>query len=101
MARLNDTPGTSGLSYKRKGPERTERIERTEQNRQSSILIDGDGDDEQNRHEVTLEDFLKYIQEKPEWLYGKLRLMHERFDVLEDREARLAEAELEDYMVSC
>src|SRR5699024_8582248 len=45
--------------------------------------------------EVTFEDFLSYIHEKPEWLYGKLRLIHERFkDVIEDREARLAESEL-------
>lgn len=63
-------------------------------NRRSSILIDGDEDDKTNQHEVTLEDFLRFIHEKPEWLYGKLRLIHERFgDVLED-EAQLAGAEL-------
>ena len=38
---------------------------------------------------------MNYVHEKPEWLYGKLRMIHERFeDVIEDREARLAESEL-------
>ena len=35
-------------------------------------MIDDDEDDEPNQHEVTFEDFLRYIHEKPEWLYGKL-----------------------------
>lgn len=112
MARPNDTPGPSGVPHKGKEPARTERTERTEgqrdsdvyepvneptqkePNRRSSILIDGDEEDP-NRHEVTFEDFLSYIHEKPEWLYGKLRMIHEQFeDVTEDREARLAESEL-------
>ena len=35
-------------------------------------MIDGDEEEELNRHEVTFEDFLNYVREKPEWLYGKL-----------------------------
>ena len=58
-------------------------------------MIDGDEEEEPNQHEVTFEDFLNYVREKPEWLYGKLRLIHEQFeDVVEDCEARLAESEL-------
>ena len=93
MARPNDIPVPGSQPYTGKEPERTER---TEPNRRSSIMIDGDNeDDEPNRHEVTFEDFLNYVHEKPEWLYGKLRMIHERFeDVIEDREARLAESEL-------
>ena len=91
MARPNDIPAPGSQPYTGKEPERTER---TEPNRRSSIMIDGD-EEESNRHEVTFEDFLNYIREKPEWLYGKLRLIHERFeDVVEDCEARLAESEL-------
>ena len=74
MARPNDIPVPGSQPYKGKEPERTER---TEPNRRSSIMIDDDEDDEPNRHEVTFEDFLRYIHEKPEWLYGKLRLIHE------------------------
>ena len=59
------------------------------------VTYNGDEEEEPNRHEVTFEDFLNYVREKPEWLYGKLRLIHERFeDVVEDCEARLAESEL-------
>lgn len=32
-------------------------------NRRSSILIDGDEDNKTNQHEVTLEDFLRFIHE--------------------------------------
>ena len=91
MARPNDIPAPGSQPYTGKEPERTER---TEPNRRSSIMIDGD-EEESNRHEVTFEDFLNYIREKPEWLYGKLCLIHEQFDdVIEDCKAQLAEAEL-------
>ena len=92
MARLNDIPVPGSQPYTGKEPERTER---NEPNRRSSIMIDGDEDNELNQQEVTFEDFLNYIREKPEWLYGKLWLIHEQFkDVVEDRDAWLAEAEL-------
>ena len=98
MARPNDIPVPGSQPYKGKEPERTERTEPSElieKNRQSSILIDGDEDDELNWHEVTFDEFLRYIDEKPEWLYGKLWLIHERFeDMIEDCEAWLAESEL-------
>ena len=59
-------------------------------------MIDGDNeDDEPNRHEVTFEDFLNYICEKPKWLYGKLQMIHEQYeDIIEDCEAQLADSEL-------
>ena len=89
MARPNDIPAPGSQPHKGKEPERTE------PNRRSSIVIDGDEEEEPNRREVTFEDFLNYIREKPEWLYGKLRMIHERYeDVIEDREARLADSEL-------
>ena len=82
MARPNDIPAPGSQPHKGKEPERTE------PNRRSSIVIDGDEEEEPNRREVTFEDFLNYIREKPEWLYGKLRMIHERYeDVIEDREA--------------
>ena len=44
---------------------------------------------------MTFKDFLNYVCEKPEWLYGKLQLIHEWFeDMVEDCEAQLAESEL-------
>ena len=91
MARPNDIPAPGSQPYTGKEPERTER---TEPNRRSSIMIDGD-EEESNRHEVTFKDFLNYVCEKPEWFYGKLQLIHEWFeDVVEDCEAQLAESEL-------
>ena len=84
-------PPPGSQPYTGKEPEQTEW---TEPNWYSSIMIDGD-EEELNWYKVTFEDFLNYVREKPEWLYGKLRLIHERFeDVVEDCEARLAESEL-------
>ena len=74
MARPNDIPAPGSQPYKGKEPERTER---TEPNRRSSIMIDGDEEEELNRHEVTFEDFLNYVHKKPKWLYGKLQLIYE------------------------
>ena len=58
-------------------------------------MIDVDEHDESGRHEVTLEEFLGYIREKPKWLYEKLKLIHGRYeDVIDNREAQLEDAEL-------
>ena len=59
-------------------------------------MINGnDEDDGLNWYKVTYEDFLRYIYEKPEWLYRKLQLIHEWFkDVMDDCEAWLVESEL-------
>ena len=91
MAWLNDIPGPSSQPHKGKEPEQTKW---TEPNWRSSIMIDGD-EEEPNRREVTFEDFLRYIHEQPEWLYGKLRMIHEWYeDIIEDCEAQLADSEL-------
>ena len=63
MAWLNDIPGSSSQPYKGKEPEWTEQ---TELNWCSSIMIDGDEEEELNWYEVTFEDFLRYIHEQPE-----------------------------------
>ena len=95
MAWLNDIPVPGSQSCKGKEPEQAEWTKQTELNQHSSIMIDGDEEEEPSWHEVTLEDFLRYIHEKPEWLYRKLWLIHEQFeDVIEDCEAWLAESEL-------
>ena len=92
MAWLNNIPGPSSQPHKGKEPEWTEW---TEPNQRSSIMIDGDEEDGLNWHKVTFEDFLRYIHEKPEWLYGKLQLIHEQFeDVIDDCKAQLVESEL-------
>lgn len=44
---------------------------------------------------VSLEEFLQYASDEPEWLYGKLQVTHQRYDdCLEDQKARLAEEKL-------
>ena len=44
---------------------------------------------------VTLEEFLQFVSEKPEWFYEKLQQVYQRYEeCLEDREAQLAEEEL-------
>ena len=92
MAWLNDIPVPGSQPYTGKEPEQTEW---TELNWHSSIMIDGNEEEELNWHEVTFEDFLNYVHKKPEWLYGKLWLIHEQFeDVVKDCEAQLAESEL-------
>ena len=89
MARPNNIPGPSSQSRKGKEPEQTE------QNWRSSIMIDVDEHNESGRHEVTLEEFLGYICEKPEWLYEKLKLIHGRYeDVIDNRDAQLDDLEL-------
>ena len=91
MARPNDIPAPGSQPYTGKEPEQTEQ---TEPNWHSSIMIDGD-EEESNWHKVTFEDFLRYIHKQPEWLYGKLRMIHEQYeDVIEDCEAWLADSEL-------
>ena len=83
MARPNDTASLG----------RTSRNQNEQENRRSSIFIDGEENEEQ--HMVTLDKFLQYASEKPEWLFEKLRLIHRRYDeCLDDREAQLAEEEL-------
>ena len=64
-----------------------------QENRQNPIFIDDDEDEEQCM--VTLEEFLQYASEEPEWLYDKLQVTHKRYDDrLEDHKVRLAEEEL-------
>ena len=93
MAWLNDIPIPGSQPYTGKEPEWTKQ---TELNQHSSIMINGDDEDNGlNQHKVTYEDFLRYIHKKPEWLYGKLWLIHEWFeDVMDDCEAWLVESEL-------
>jgi len=63
------------------------------ESRRSSIFIDGDENEE--RRMVTLEEFLQFVTEKPEWLYGKLCLIHQRYEeCLDQHEVHLAEEEL-------
>ncbi|ODM21263.1 hypothetical protein SI65_04316 [Aspergillus cristatus] len=63
-------------------------------NRRSSIFIDGDENEE--RRMVTLEEFLQFVSEKPEWLYEKLRLIHQRYEeCLDEQGVHLAEEELQ------
>ena len=95
MAWLNNIPVPDSQSCKGKEPEQAEQTEQTKPNWCSSIMIDGDEEEELNQHKVTLEDFLRYIHEKPEWLYGKLQMIHKWYeDIIEDCEAWLADSEL-------
>lgn len=88
MARPNDTVA----------PPRDNRDEMNDndnhrENRRTSIFIDGEEGEEQ--HMVTLEEFLQFVTEKPEWLYEKLRLIHQRYEeCLDERGVQLAEEEL-------
>ena len=66
MAWLNDIPVPGSQSCKGKEPEQAEWTKQTELNQHSSIMIDGDEEEEPNQHEVTFEDFLNYVCEKPE-----------------------------------
>ena len=93
MAWLNNIPVPDSQPYTGKEPKQTKQ---PELNQCSSIMIDGDNEDNKlNWHEVTFEDFLNYICKKPEWLYGKLWMIHKWFeDVVEDCEAQLTESEL-------
>ena len=89
MAWLNDSmPGPSSSSWKGKEPA-------CDKHWWSSILIDGDDPNDHDQHQVTYEDFLWYIHEKPEWLYEKLQSIHQQFkEVIDDCEAQLVESEL-------
>ena len=61
--------------------------------RQSSILIDGDENEKQ--HEVTLKEFVQFVEEKSEWLYQKIQAIHQKYDdCLETRDSQIAEEEL-------
>ncbi|BCR84556.1 uncharacterized protein ACHE_20014S [Aspergillus chevalieri] len=73
---------------------RNEANTNTEQeNRHNPIFIDGDEHEE--RRMVTLEEFLQYASDEPEWLYEKLQVTHQRYDdSLDDHKVRLAEEEL-------
>ena len=62
MAQPNDIPVPGSQPYTGKEPEQTKQ---TELNWCSSIMIDGDEEEEPNWHEVTFEDFLNYVHEKP------------------------------------
>lgn len=90
MARQNDTVPSSRANRNETNDDDTDR-----ENRRSSIFIDGDGNEGQQM--VTLEEFLQFVSEKPEWLYEKLRLIHQRYEeCLEDHEVHHAERELHD-----
>ena len=63
------------------------------ESRQSFILIDGDENEKQ--HEVTLEEFVQFVEEKPEWLYQKIQTIHQKYDdCLEICDSQIAEEEL-------
>lgn len=64
-----------------------------QENQQNPIFIEGDENEEQRM--VTLEEFLQYASDEPEWLYEKLQVTHQRHDDrLDDHKVRLAEEEL-------
>lgn len=89
MARPNDTIAPTRVN--RDEPNN----DTNQENRRSSIMIDGE--DGEAQHMVTLEEFLQFVSEKPEWLYEKLRLIHQRYEeCLEDYEVHRAERELHD-----
>ena len=61
--------------------------------RWSSILIDGDKNKEQ--YEVTLDEFIQFVEKKPEWLYQKIQTIHQKYDdCLETHDSQIAEEEL-------
>ncbi len=69
-------------------------LQQTKQNRHSSIMIDVDEHNESGQHEITLEEFLGYVCEKPEWLYKKLKLIHRCYeDVIDNHNAQLDDLE--------
>ena len=53
IAQPNDIPGPSSQPHNGKEPEQTEQ---TEPNQCSSIMIDGDEEEEPNQYKVTFED---------------------------------------------
>lgn len=87
MARPNNTVAPLGAN-------RDEANDDTDrENRRLYIFIDGDKDEE--RRMVTLEEFLQFVAEKPEWLYEKLCSVHQQYEKrLNDREAQFAEEKL-------
>lgn len=88
MARPNDT-----VAPPRANQDETNDDDNHRENRRSSIMIDGE--DGEGQHMVTLEEFLQFVSEKPEWFYEKLQQVYQRYEeCLEDREAQLAEEEL-------
>ena len=46
--------------------------------RWSFILIDEDKNKEQ--YEVTLDEFIQFVEEKPEWLYQKIQTIHQKYN---------------------
>jgi len=50
--------------------------------------------DESLREAVTCEQFAKYAEKKPEWLYEKLRLIYARYECIDSHETQLSEEEL-------
>ena len=68
MARPNDTIAPTRVNQDEPNNDTNQ------ENRRSSIMIDGE--DGKAQHMVTLEEFLQFVSEKPEWLYEKLRLIH-------------------------
>lgn len=59
-------------------------------NRRSSILLEVEDNSPQ---EIDFNDFMNFVKEKPEWLYQKIKDMHDRHE--EDLETRNAQDELE------
>ena len=89
MARPNDTVATP-----RANRDETIDDDNHRENRRTSIMINGE--EGEGQHMVTLEEFLQFVSEKPEWFYEKLQQVHQRYEeCLEDREAQLAGEELQ------
>ena len=68
MAQLNDT-----IAPPRANQDEANN-DTNQENQQSSIIIDGD--ENEGQHMVTLEEFLQFVSEKPEWFYEKLQQIH-------------------------
>ena len=65
-----------------------------QENRRSSVFIDGDNNEE--RQMVTLEEFLQFVSEKPEWLYEKLCSIHQQYEeCIDEQGVQRAERELQ------
>lgn len=87
MARPNDTVAPT------RGNRDEANNDTDQENRRTSIFIDGDEDEE--RRMVSLEEFLQFVSEKPEWFYEKLCLIHQRYEeCLDEHGVHHAEREL-------
>ena len=79
MAQPNDIPGPSSQPHNGKEPEQTEQ---TEPNQCSSIMIDGDEEEEPNQYKVTFEDSwdtstsnLNSFMESSEWSMNNMKML--------------------------